>query len=188
MRIISGIFGGKRNPGKAPPGVRPTADAVRESIFNKLTNTIDINGIKCMDIFAGTGAMGFEALSRGAAHCTLIEKNRKTSKYLLSSAEIFNIPDKDYSLIQMDALRALDLEDIKKSKFELVFIDPPYNKNQLINPILEKMQHHSILSEDAIITVEHSYMQGFILPEGYRIRDEKIFGETKVVFLLNELI
>mgnify|MGYP006292503373 FL=1 len=188
MRIISGIFGGKRNPKKAPPGVRPTADAVRESIFNKLTNTIDITGLRCMDVFAGTGAMGFEALSRGASHCTLIEKNRKTAQYIISSAEIFSIPEKDYNLIQMDALKALDLEDIKKSRFELVFIDPPYYKNEMINPILEKMLHHSILSEDAVVTVEHSAMQGFILPEGYGIIDEKTFGETKVVFLINELM
>ena len=182
MRIISGIYGGRRNSKKAPSGVRPTADAVRESIFNILTNLIDFDGKKCLDIFAGTGAMGFEALSRGAEHCTFIEKNRKTSEYIRTSTFLLKIPVTDYLIIQADALRSLETEVFKKKQYDIIFLDPPYKLN-IISDVLEKAMKLSIFSDDAIITVEHSVSQGFVIPKYFDVLQEKIFGDTKVVIL-----
>lgn len=182
MRIISGIYRGRRNQRKVPIGVRPTADVVRESIFNILTNLIDFEGKKCLDIFAGTGAMGFEALSRGAKHCTFIEKNRKTSEYIHDTAHLLTIPETDYTIIQADAKRALEIAVFRKEQFDIVFFDPPYKLN-ILTDVLEKAIELSIFSDDAIITVEHSVSQGFILPKFFDVLQEKVFGDTKVVIL-----
>ncbi len=182
MRIISGIYGGRRNPKKAPAGVRPTADAVRESIFNSLSNMIDIQGKKCLDIFAGTGAMGFEALSRGASHTTFVEKNKTTAGYISHTAEIFNIPKQDFRVVQQSAMKALENSLIKDAKFDICFLDPPYKLN-ILSQVLEKMLNLSIIDSDTIITVENSSAAGFILPERYKMIKEKKYGMTKVIFL-----
>jgi 16S rRNA (guanine966-N2)-methyltransferase len=182
MRIISGIYGGRRNTKKAPAGVRPTADAVRESIFNSLNNMTEVNGARCLDIFAGTGAMGFEALSRGATHCTFIEKNRITVEYIRNTAQLFGVPQSDFTIIQQDAKKALDNKAIIENVFDICFLDPPYKLN-ILTELLEKALKLDIFQEDTIITVESSSSLGFILPDGYNLVQEKKFGETRVVFL-----
>jgi len=182
MRIISGIYGGRRNTKKAPAGVRPTADAVRESIFNSLFNMFDLDGKTCLDIFAGTGAMGFEALSRGSAHCTFIEKNRATVDYIRNTAQLFNIPKSHFAIIHQSALKAIDSNLVTERKFDICFLDPPYKLN-ILSEILKKLLRYNILNPDSIISIENSNSLGFILPTGYNIIQEKKFGETRVLFL-----
>jgi 16S rRNA (guanine966-N2)-methyltransferase len=182
MRIISGIYGGRRNPKKAPDGVRPTADSVRESIFNSISNMIDIDGAICLDIFAGTGSMGFEALSRGASHCTFIEKSRAAADYIRNTAQLFDIPQSDFRIIQQTAIKAIDNKSISESKYDICFMDPPYKLN-ILSDVLEKALRNNIFTPDSIITVENSNSHGFILPDDYNIIKEKKFGDTRILFL-----
>lgn len=179
MRIVSGKYGGRRFPGKAPAGVRPTSDNVRESIFNILANLIDTDGIQVLDVCAGTGALGFEALSRGAERCTFIEKNRKTANVIKEAAGYFGIPGESTRIVTADAIKAIGRLD---DKYSLIFIDPPYNLN-LNNGIIAAIHRNGIIEAGGIIVSEQAAGHGIVLPDFFEILKEKLFGGTKLVIL-----
>jgi 16S rRNA (guanine966-N2)-methyltransferase len=124
MRIISGKFGGRRINAKIPAGVRPTLDSARETIFNILNNLIDFEDIRVLDLFAGSGMLGFEALSRGARECYSIEKSRKTFAFIKKSAEELEIDKGSFHLINADATKFLNKLKEEQIKFDLIFMDP----------------------------------------------------------------
>ncbi|KTC99133.1 16S rRNA (guanine(966)-N(2))-methyltransferase RsmD [Legionella erythra] len=119
VRIIGGKFRGKKIDFPEAQGLRPTPDRVRETLFNWLMH--DIRGARCLDAFAGSGALGFEAFSRGAAHVTLVEQNRLVFNHLLTVSRAFNAPE--LSVIHADALAFLSTT---RETFDLVFLDPPF--------------------------------------------------------------
>ena len=99
MRIISGIYGGRKINGKIPAGVRPTSDLARESIFNKLSHLIDIDEKMIADVCAGTGAMGIECLSRGAKHCVFVDSSRKSCDFIRQTMNELKIDKEQYSVL-----------------------------------------------------------------------------------------
>jgi 16S rRNA (guanine966-N2)-methyltransferase len=121
IRIIGGEFGGRRIPVLDRPGLRPTPDRVRETLFNWLGQRLD--GLACLDLFAGSGALGFEAASRGAARVVMVENDRrafealKTFKDLVGAASV--------ELVMEDAFGFL----AREGKFDVVFLDPPFGQN-----------------------------------------------------------
>lgn len=119
VRIIGGKFRGRKIDFPQAQGLRPTPDRVRETLFNWLMH--DIRGVRCLDAFAGSGALGFEALSRGAAHVTLVEQNRLVFNHLLTVSRSFNAPE--LSVIHGDALAFLSTT---RETFDLIFLDPPF--------------------------------------------------------------
>lgn len=175
MRIIAGVAGGRRL--KTPEGrdVRPTSDKVRGAIFNALQARGAVEGAAALDVFCGSGALGLEALSRGAEHCTFIDNNKVSLALAKENAKALGF---EATFIFADAVK---LKTAPK-KFSLVFLDPPYNKN-LVVPALEKLMTGGWVEDDAVCVVETE--KGFkgIFPAAFHVLDEKIYGDTKVIFL-----
>lgn len=179
MRIISGIYRGRQFKAKAPTGVRPTADAVKESIFNVLNNLIDFRELSVLDICAGTGALGFEALSRGAEYCNFIEKNPRTARYISNVAAEFNIPTSKYDITVQDAAKALNLLN---DKYHLIFFDPPYFEN-LYDNVLKIISEKKIMDEEGIFVIEYDEKVKLKIPEIFSEITTKRTGSTSVAYL-----
>lgn len=187
MRIISGKYKSRRYDAKIPNGTRPTLDMVRESIFNIISNYTDFENSIICDICAGSGAMGIEALSRGAEFVHFIDKSRKACNYIKSFSDHLNIAKESYQIHcnQADKVIAELNSSENKPCFDIVFIDPPYADN-VINPILAQLDEYSLVSEGGIISVEYSSISGIIPPPNFSQFNKKKFGETEVTFLINE--
>ena len=124
MRIIAGRYRGRRIRVPARPGVRPTPDRVRETLFNWLGQWLD--GLACLDLFAGSGALGFEAASRGAARVVMVEQDREAFRALERSRELLACPQVE--LVHDDAFAYLARPG---ERFDVVFLDPPFRQNAL---------------------------------------------------------
>ncbi len=160
--------------------VRPTSDRTRESIFNILSGQVQ-NSI-VLDLFAGTGAMGIEALSRGAESAVFIEKQKNIHTLIKQNITACALDDKA-TLIKWDIQRNLDCIKSFKPAFTLIFVDPPYNK-QFIKPSLLALRNSNSLHKKAQIIIEHSLSEP--VPEDladYKITDQRKYGKTLVSFL-----
>lgn len=153
LRIIGGTWRGRKIPFADSVGLRPTGDRIRETLFNWLQN--DIAGSHCLDLFAGSGALGFEAASRGAESVTMIEKEAKVVAVL--SEQIARLQARTIAVKQTSAERFLDelsaTENTANQRFDIVFIDPPFDA-QLQVPILHKLVSSDVLSSGAVVYVE----------------------------------
>ena len=147
LRIIGGQW--KRRNIRFPvvPGLRPTADRARETLFNWLMN--HIHGKTCLDLFAGTGALGFEAASRGAGRVVMVESNRKSVQSLLKNRELLGAQG------QVDIVhdRALNHLPLTPFKYDLVFLDPPFEQ-ALIGPACQALVQYPVLRDRAWIYIE----------------------------------
>lgn len=147
MRVIAGIRKGLRL--KAPEGenTRPTTDRVKESVFNILQPYIPTDNV--LDLFAGSGALGIEAISRRCGHCTFVECDRTAFNIVKSNIELAKFGDMS-SLVFSNSLNFL--ESCNKT-FDIIFLDPPYNKG-FLKLVLDKISERGLLSEDGIIVAE----------------------------------
>ncbi len=181
MRIIGGKYKGRRFPSSVPSGVRPTTDMARETLFNILGNYTDFQSVRVLDIFAGTGALGFECLSRGAEYCLFIEKNRKTASLINDFAVLLGLPEGAWEIAVGDAVKTVNrtLKEERKAPFDLVVLDPPYNLN-INNLIVELLAKNSVVKPGGIVVSEHSSTHSLILPDGWEKLKERVFGETKI--------
>lgn len=180
MRIIAGSA--RSLPLRAPEGMdtRPTSDQIKETLFNMLQ--YDIPGCYFLDLFAGSGQMGLESLSRGGEYAVFVENNRKAAKCIEENIN-FTKFDKVSRLVVSDVVTALyTLEG--KYKFDIVFMDPPYNK-ELEKAALEYLSTSSLLKEDGIIIVEASAETSFDYVEelGFEITKYKKYKTNAHVFL-----
>lgn len=180
MRIIAGSA--RSLPLRAPEGMdtRPTSDQIKETLFNMLQ--YDIPGCYFLDLFAGSGQMGLESLSRGGEYSVFVENNRKAARCIEENIA-FTKFDKNARLLVSDAVSALyTLEG--KYKFDIVFMDPPYNK-ELEKGVLEYLSTSSLLKPDTIIIVEASAETSFDYVEelGFDIKKYKKYKTNAHVFL-----
>ena len=179
MRIIAGAHRGLKlatvGTGDADAHLRPTSDRVRESLFSVLMGGAygnPISGAQVLDLFAGTGALGLEALSRGAAHATFVDDGR-TAQNLIRENIVLTRRDKaTTALIRADATK---LAPNKGAPNDLVFLDPPYGKG-LGEIALACARAGGWLADGALIIWEESSPQH--APEGYELRDQRRYGET----------
>ncbi|WP_367109070.1 16S rRNA (guanine(966)-N(2))-methyltransferase RsmD [uncultured Psychrobacter sp.] len=151
VRIIGGQFKRRSIAFIDADGLRPTPDRLRETLFNWLL--ADIYDACVLDSCAGSGVLGFEALSRGAAHCTFIEINNVQSKLLAQSAEQLQIESNDYQIIGGAAEQVLNQKGGFEQPFDIVFIDPPYAQN-LWQPILSALINNHLITADTLIYLE----------------------------------
>ena len=151
VRIIGGQFKRRSVSFIDAEGLRPTPDRLRETLFNWLL--ADIHSAYVLDSCAGSGVLGFEALSRGAAHCTFIEMNRAQSDMLHQSAEILRLNIDSYQIIHGTAEQVLNKIDLVPRPFDIVFIDPPYAE-ELWQPILTTLITQSLISSATLIYLE----------------------------------
>ena len=129
---------------------RPTKDRVREAIFSALG---DINGYRVLDLYAGSGAMGLEALSRGASHATFVDVSPLAIKTIKDNVTSLKIPDSGYEIIRNKDILAIESFKQKGIQFDLVILDPPYEEGKY-EAIVEQLLTNNLLSERAIIVME----------------------------------
>ena len=174
MKIVSGIYGGR--PLKTLEGktTRPTSDKVRGAIFNLIGPYFE--GGRVLDLYAGSGGLSIEAVSRGMSSAVLVERDRKAQTIVAENIQMTKEVGK-FQLLKMDAERALEQVS---GEFDLIFLDPPYAKEQIVADI-EKIAERELLSEDVMVVCETD--KAVELPEEIAclgIWKEKIFGISKV--------
>ena len=182
MRIVAGKFKGRPLASPKDRATRPTSDRVREAVFNKLAHGIDgfsLEGARVLDLFAGTGALGIEALSRGARYCLFIENSAQARGLIRANVETLHLTGvtkiwrRDASALgpsgNMDA-------------FDLVFADPPYGQEQG-EKALKAAYENGWIKQGGVAVVEEGSDSPFKTPEGYTELDRRIYGDTEIVFL-----
>lgn len=173
MRIISGKYKGKKLNGFNIDGTRPTMDRVKESLFAMIQN--HINGSTVLDLFAGSGALGLEAISNGAKKCYLIDNNQIAIKTIKENS--INIKE-DINIINIDYKKFLKET---KEKFDIIFLDPPYQSNQL-NKALKIIEERNLLNENGIIICEYEKIEPItnlklLKNKSYGPKNIKIYGK-----------
>lgn len=183
MRIISGIYRGRRL--KSPPKgaeIRPTLDRVKESLFNILQGKFE--GATVLDLFCGTGSLGFEAMSRGAARTVFNDTDRDAVKLLRENLTALKAPEDSYKIYNYDFLTAL--RNIKNEKFDIIFLDPPYGRD-LAADAVAKIDEYGLLAEGGVIVVEENEKKELkITGKKYIIKDKRVYGSVSLLFLGEE--
>ena len=174
MKIISGFLRGREIKGYTIDGTRPTMDRVKESMFAIIQNYIKDS--VCLDLFAGTGNLGIEAISNGAKKCYFVDKNKIATKIIKENIEKFEIQDK-CEVLNKDYIDALDYFKENKIKFNIVFLDPPYD-NHVINQIFKLLYQKRLLKREAIVVCE--YLDEEIQTEYFEVQKSKNYGYKKV--------
>ena len=151
LRIVGGCWRSRRIRFEDAEGLRPTPDRVRETLFNWLQ--MEIVGATCLDAFAGSGALGFEAASRGAAQVVMLEKNPKQFKRLKENAEVLQAHE--IEIVLGDALVLLSKKESwwPENGFEVIFLDPPFHKD-FLNAIIKTLLSNQLLKENAFLYIE----------------------------------
>lgn len=155
LRIIGGEWRSRKLPIIDAPGLRPTPDRIRETLFNWLQG--DIHGATCIDMFAGSGALGFEALSRGAKDVLFIEKNPACATQIKDNLALLNV---QVRVLQSDALSLLEYIEKPEKPFDLVFLDPPYRQG-LITKSLTYLATENLIDSNSLIYLEHESEETF---------------------------
>ncbi len=173
VRIIAGKWRGRKLNVIDATGLRPTPDRVRETLFNWIQQ--EIVGARCLDLFAGTGALAFEALSRGAAEVVLVESNPKAVESLKQHAETLN--SENHSIQLADAMNWL--KQGAKS-FDIIFLDPPF-KQGYIEQCCTLIREESLLNSNGIVYIESE--KDITLPEGWQVRKQKKAGHVQTMLI-----
>jgi len=182
LRIIGGKWRSRLLPVIELSGLRPTTDRVRETLFNWLQN--DIPGARCLDLFAGSGALGFEAASRGASSVTLLESQAKAAKTL--QANIGLLEARNIELIRCDAMKWLTAP--VATAFDIVFVDPPFNSDYL-HRACQLLEVGGYLSEHGCIYLEMDSKQSLPeLPADWHIFREKKAGQVSYYLIRRNYI
>ena len=178
LKIVAGKLKGRTLKLPQHPGIRPAAARVRKSVFEILS---PLDNVKVLDLFAGTGAMGIEALSRGAQSCTFVDKDTHAIALLKENLRKLAL-ESDTKLIKQDAVHAIQALHRQKQLFDLIFIDPPYDRD-LLNPCLQALQLYPILKANGRIVSEHSPREEIELFDGLSLQDERKYGQTRISFM-----
>ena len=179
VRIIGGDWRGRRLPVADVPGLRPSGDRCRETLFNWLQPWV--LAADCADLFAGTGALGFEAASRGAAHVLMIEKHPRAQEVLRQDIE--QLQAVQVSLHSGGAMSML--EDFKPDSFDIVFVDPPFDSN-LAGLVLERLDKIGCVRRGGFIYLETPAAKLISPPEGWRVWRDQELGEVRMLLLRRE--
>lgn len=182
MRITGGTLGGRRLAAPADDRVRPTSDKVRQAIFNILRHQdwgLALEGARTIDLFAGTGALGLEAISQGAAFCLFVEDAAESRALIQRNIEALGLTGVT-KIFRRDATKLGPMAAASGGPFNLVFLDPPYRK-ELVAPALASLRDGGWLAANAIIIAESAEDETLAAAE-FEILDERVYGETRVTF------
>lgn len=179
MRIIAGRWRGRRLDAPDGRGVRPTADRVREALFSALGARVA--GARVLDLFAGSGALGLEALSRGAAGVVFVERARAALAVLERNVAALEA-GAGCRILRREALAALDGLAAAGERFELIFLDPPY-ASDLARSALSRIVAGALLAPGALVTVEHHRDRTPDAAPGLQFRWTRRYGDTGLTLL-----
>lgn len=175
IRIIAGQWRGRKLDVLDAPGLRPTTDRVRETVFNWLM--YDVQGKHCLDLFAGTGVLGLEALSRGANHVQFVELSARVAKAIESNLAMLHASSEHYAVSAQSAAAFLTAQPAKP--FDLVFLDPPFADDQLPT-VIEQLSQPGWLSEQALVYVEQPTKQPPVqVPSNWGLHREGNAGQSR---------
>jgi 16S rRNA (guanine(966)-N(2))-methyltransferase RsmD len=182
VRVIAGTARGRRLATPKGSRVRPTADRVKEALFNILASTTGgLGGYRVLDLCAGTGNLGIEALSRGAAAAVFVDSSRESAAVIRKNLELTGFADRSRVLVQ-DALTALRVMEGSEQPFDLVFLDPPYEQ-EILPPLLVRLGGSPLLVETATVVVEFSARETVDERYGRLARtDRRTYGDTVLAF------
>jgi len=176
-------LGGRALAAPADNRVRPTSDKVRQAIFNILAHNefgVGLEGARVADLFAGTGAMGIEAISRGASFCLFVEDAAESRALIRQNVEALGLTGIT-KIWRRDATDLGPMSPGAGGPFDYVFLDPPYRKN-LLAPALASLRGGGWLSPGAILIAECAEDEDFST-DSFKILDERVYGETRVIIL-----
>lgn len=171
MRIISGIRRGHKLFEFEGDDVRPTTDRVKESVFNIIQTFIP--DAVCLDMFAGSGALSFEAISRGAKKAVCLDKDKRSIDIIKKNANSLDFSD----YCEIINTSCFDYMERAKEKFDVIFLDPPYNKN-FIEPVLECIVKNNLLNEDGIVVLESDGTDFHDDFDGLEMYRQRKYGRT----------
>ncbi len=180
LRVIGGSFKGKKLISIKGRITRPTSDRLREAIFNILSFRVQDSVV--LDLFSGTGALGIEAISRGADFAVFIDNQKASQTVIAKNIKACAVENKT-QVIRWDITKNLNCIRSRRSNFHLVFMDPPYNQN-MIAPTLTHLHQSRSLSREACIVIEHALSES--LPENFepfKVDSQRRYGKTLVSFL-----
>lgn len=177
MKVISGIYKGRNLEGYNLDGTRPTMDRVKESLFAMLQDYIKESIV--LDLFAGSGALGIEALSEGAKYAYFCDKNKKAVLTIKSNIQNINI--KNAEVILNDYKECIK-EINNKNKIDIIFIDPPYDTNY-IEESIKMIDKYNILNENGIVVCESDSLDKIIYSDNFNCIKNKKYGDKYIVFL-----
>lgn len=180
MRIVGGRLRGRTLTGPKSQGIRPTSDRTRESIFNILAHAYGdpVSGARVLDLFAGTGALGLEALSRGAASALFVEDSAEGRGLIRTNIETMGLQGRA-KIFRRDATSLGDAGTIQP--FDLVFADPPYGKGLAEKAIASAMAG-GWLKPSALVVVEEAASSPFAPPAGVELLERRDYGDTVIAF------
>jgi 16S rRNA (guanine966-N2)-methyltransferase len=182
MRVIAGQAHGRRI--KAPRGLntRPTSARARESIFSRLSVRVDFDGARVLDIFAGSGSLGIESLSRGAAHVTFVDWSRDAVSAIRSNLAEFGFADRA-RIMMIDVFRALDELRASREEFALIFVDAPY-RNDVSGEVLARLARFGLVAPGGWAIVEQSKRAPAApaAPDGIEQVTVPIIGDHRIAF------
>jgi 16S rRNA (guanine966-N2)-methyltransferase len=181
MRIVAGTFRGRPLAAPESQDTRPTSDRVREAVFNILAHGLEdfsIENARVLDLFAGTGALGIEALSRGAAYCLFVEENADARGAIRRNIEALGLTGIT-KVFRRDATSLGDASN--RGTFDLVFLDPPYGKGLAERALASAAQGHW-LAPRAVAVIEERKGATLALPSAFIELDRRTWGDTQVLF------
>jgi len=178
LRIIGGSLRGRTFQFPNHSELRPTSDRVRETVFNWLMN--DIHGARCLDLFSGSGALAFEAISRGASYALLVDNDRDIVHALKNNLQKFNIENAD--VLQ----KKIPGDITTQTSFDIIFLDPPFKKG-LVEPTCAWLAEKKLVSENTLIYIEAEKKLDLVLPSGWTIFKEKFAGDVCYRLITNSL-
>ncbi len=173
MRIISGMRRGHKLYEFEGDDVRPTTDRVKEAVFNIIQTFVP--NAHCLDMFSGSGALSFEAISRGAEKAVLIDSDKRSIEIIRKNAAALKFEDS----CEIKNMSCFDYAEATDEKFDIIFLDPPYNKN-FIEPVLDAIVRNDVLCDDGIIMLESDDTDFHDDFDGLQIYRQRKYGRTYI--------
>lgn len=181
MRIVGGEFRGRILAAPRTHTIRPTSDRLREAVFNILSHGYPeaLEGARVLDLFAGTGALGLEALSRGARFCTFVDDSAEARGLIRANIDALGLGGRS-RLFRRDAARLGDCG--ANEPFSLAFLDPPYRKG-LAERCLDSLSKGKWLSANALVMIEEAADVQLALPPEFILCEQRVYGDTQLILL-----
>lgn len=181
MRIIAGEFGSRRLIAPRGSDTRPTLDRTREALFSMLQPRLQ--DARVLDLFAGSGALGLEALSRGSREAVFCDRQAEAARAIRANIQALKVQERT-RLLRMDWARALALLKEEGRPFDLILLDPPYQMEA--GPVLDKLAASGLLGPEGMIVLEHAADAAVEAPEGLRLIRHRRYGDSAFSFFVKE--
>jgi 16S rRNA (guanine(966)-N(2))-methyltransferase RsmD len=183
MRIVAGLAKGRKIESPKGMDVRPTTDRVREALFSSIA--FCLRDARVLDLFAGTGALGLEALSRGAKSAVFVDRDRRSIDLIKHNIDLCRFADRS-TVIILDAAKAVRKLGAEARQFDLIFLDPPY-QGPMLEQSLSALKAEGLLAPGGLIAAEHPSGRPPVLPVGLSIATTKRYGKTVLSFVRHTL-